>query len=326
MARKSRIEYSGACYHVINRGNYRSWIFESAGARTSFLSCLEEVCLAMGWRLYSWVLMSNHYHLCVQTPDPNLVEGMKWLQSTFANRFNRYRKANGHVFQGRYQAILLDSAVVGSVCHYIHLNPVRAGLIAAGELQSYVDSSFHQTWYPSKRWSFLDVSTALSEAGDLLDTHHGRLSYRHYLEWLSTEDTACKQMGFEKMCKGWAKGNKEFKKAVLDDLKDGVSQKVVESEAAELREPLWERRLQQGLAALCKTDLDLLSARKSVDWKVALARHLRESSLAPNRWIAEHLHMGTPDSVSSRVSEHRKSESAKMISWERLKMLECVDL
>ena len=63
MARKSRIEYSGAYYHVINRGNYRSWIFESEGARLSFLSCLEEVCLAKGWRLHGWVLMSNHYHL-----------------------------------------------------------------------------------------------------------------------------------------------------------------------------------------------------------------------------------------------------------------------
>ena len=135
MARKVRIEYSGAYYHVINRGNYRSWIFESEGARVSFLDCLKEVCLAKGWRLHSWVLMSNHYHLCIETPDPNLVDGMKWLQSTFANRFNRYRKANGHVFQGRYKAILLDVDAVGPVCHYIYLNPVRAGLVEAAMLQ-----------------------------------------------------------------------------------------------------------------------------------------------------------------------------------------------
>lgn len=76
MARKVRIEYADAYYHVINRGNYRSWIFESEGARGSFLKCLVEVCVAKGWRLHAWVLMSNHYHLCLQTPEPNLVDGM----------------------------------------------------------------------------------------------------------------------------------------------------------------------------------------------------------------------------------------------------------
>ena len=81
----------------------------------------------MQWRLHAWCLMGNHYHLCIQTPQPNLVEGMKWLQSTFANKFNRLRKANGHVFQGRYKAILLDAEAIAAVCHYIHLNPVRAG-------------------------------------------------------------------------------------------------------------------------------------------------------------------------------------------------------
>ncbi|MGZ0708700.1 hypothetical protein ACWPKO_10220 [Coraliomargarita sp. W4R53] len=113
--------------------------------------------------------------------------------------------------QGCYQAIMLDSDSVGAVCHYIHLNPVRASLVAGVDLQNYVDSSFHQIWYPSKRWSFFEASTALSEAGGLSDTRSGRRSYRGYLEWLSTDDTMCKQLGFEKMCKGWAKGSKDFK-------------------------------------------------------------------------------------------------------------------
>jgi len=155
---------------------------------------------------------------------------MKWLQSTFANRFNRYRNANGHVFQGRYQAILLDPDAVDGVCHYIHLNPVRAGLVSAADLQSYSDSGFHQIWYPSKRWSFFEASTALDEAGGLSDTRSGRRSYRDYLEWLSTDDITRKQLGFDQMCKGWAKGSKDFKQAVMDDLKEGISQKVVESQ------------------------------------------------------------------------------------------------
>jgi len=98
MPRKSRIEFAGAHYPVINRGNYTDWIFKTEGARRSFLECLKLCCEAQGWELRSWCLMSNHYHLLIHTPEPNLVEGMRWLQSTFANRCNRYRKVNGHVF------------------------------------------------------------------------------------------------------------------------------------------------------------------------------------------------------------------------------------
>jgi len=262
----------------------------------------------------------------VETPEPNLVEGMKWLQSTFANRFNRCRKANGHVFQGRYKAILLDGNAVGPVCHYIHLNPVRAGLVAPAELQSYSASSFHPLWYPSKRWPFFASVTALEEAGGLSDTPVGRRSYRHYLAWLSEEDAEKKRLGFEKMCRGWVKGSKEFRKAVLEDLKDDMCLKVVEAEAEELREPLWERRLKQGLEALGKSKAELLSARKGCDWKVALARYLRESSLVPNRWLADRLNMGTPKSVSSRVSSHRAAKQGRGSPWNKLKKLECVDL
>ena len=91
--------------------------------------------------------MGNHYHLLIQPPDANLVDGMRWLQSTFANRFNRFRGVNGHVFQGRYKSILLDTDAIGAVAHYIHLNPVRAGLVAAEQLEGYQASSFHQLWY-----------------------------------------------------------------------------------------------------------------------------------------------------------------------------------
>ncbi len=128
----------------------------------------------MEWRLYGWCLMSNHYHLCVETPHPNLVEGMGWLQSTFANRFNRFRQSNGHVFQGRYKAILLDGDAVGPVCHYIHLNPVRAGLVDASALQSYKDSGFARLWYPSRRRVFEFPEVSLDHAGGLSDSPAGR--------------------------------------------------------------------------------------------------------------------------------------------------------
>ena len=79
MARKLRIEYEGALYHVINRGNYRADIFASDGAREAFEECLWEACEKTGWRIHAWVMMNNHYHLLLETPEANLVAGMKWL-------------------------------------------------------------------------------------------------------------------------------------------------------------------------------------------------------------------------------------------------------
>jgi putative transposase len=325
MARKARIEFEGAYYHVINRGNYRSWIFETTGARKSFLECLVLTCESKGWRLHGWCLMGNHYHLLIQTPHANLVDGMRWLQSTFANRFNSYRKESGHVFQGRYKAILLDCDAIASVAHYIHLNPVRAGLVTAESLQDYEASSFHQLWYPRKRWSFCDMESSLDGAGGLKDTPAGRRSYREYLAWLSIDEPARKRMGFEQMCKGWAKGSAEFKKAVLGDVEDLEQKQIVESEAREMREPYWEALLAQGLELLGKQVSDLKTDRKGAGWKVALARYLRERALVPNRWLVNSLSMGTTNSLSSQITRHRNQRVPDGGAWGALKNQENVD-
>jgi len=260
--------------------------------------------------------MGNHYHLCIETPEPNLVEGMRWLQSTFANRFNRFRQSNGHVFQGRYKAILLDTDALGAVCHYIHLNPVRAGLVEAGELQEYAESSFARLWYPSRRRDFEHLEVGLEFAGGLSDTRAGRRKYRDYLSWLSETDAEKKRLGFEKMTRGWVKGTTDFKKSILDDLKDEQMQKVVESEASEMREPRWERALGEALSVLGRGDSELSSCRKGEDWKVDIARHLRERYLTPYRWIVEHLNMGAPSYAQSLVSRRRKQKSSK--EWKTL--------
>ena len=154
--------------------------------------------------------MGNHYHLCVETPHPNLVEGMRWLQSTFANRFNRFRNSNGHVFQGRYKAILLDGHALGAVCHYIHLNPVRAGLVRAMSLQTYSDSSFARLWYPSLRRSYEFPEVALEYAGTLTDSMAGRRKYRDYLSWLSETDAEKQRLGFGEDDSWVGKGQQRF--------------------------------------------------------------------------------------------------------------------
>ena len=126
MARQLRLEYPGAIYHVINRGNYRAYVFTSAGAKQAFEECLFAACARSGWLLHAFVIMGNHYHLALETPQGNLVAGMQWLQSTFANRFNKLRGEREHLFQGRYKSLLVEEGeALGLLCHYLHLNPVR---------------------------------------------------------------------------------------------------------------------------------------------------------------------------------------------------------
>ena len=91
MARKLRLEFAGTCYHVVNRGNYRRDLFAGKGAAMAFERCLLEAGTAFGWRLHAFIMMSNHFHLAVETPEPNLSDDMKWLQGTWAARFNRFR-------------------------------------------------------------------------------------------------------------------------------------------------------------------------------------------------------------------------------------------
>jgi len=110
MARKARFERTGGLYHVINRGSYRSWIFESDGAKKSFEKALLEAAKRSGWILHAYCVMGNHFHLALETPEPNLSEGMRWLQSSFATRFNRFRKENGHVFQGRFKSLVVEDS------------------------------------------------------------------------------------------------------------------------------------------------------------------------------------------------------------------------
>ncbi|MBM3853127.1 MAG: hypothetical protein FJ399_08215 [Verrucomicrobia bacterium] len=95
IARKLRLESPGACYHVINRGNYRAQVFAMEKTRAAFEACVFEACEKSGWLLHAFVVMNNHYHLALETPEGNLVAGMQWLQATFANRFNRRRRGAG---------------------------------------------------------------------------------------------------------------------------------------------------------------------------------------------------------------------------------------
>lgn len=130
MARPLRVEYEGAFYHVINRGNAGEDLFISRYDREKFLSYLEKAVERYGIRIHTYCLMTNHYHLLVETPLANLSSAMKWINVSYASYFNRKRNRTGHLFQGRFKSILVQAdAYLKQLSRYIHLNPVRAKMV-----------------------------------------------------------------------------------------------------------------------------------------------------------------------------------------------------
>ena len=104
MARKLRVQYPGAIYHVMSRGNRRERIYADDQDRQNFLRTLGDTCEKTNWQVHAYCLMDNHFHAVVERPQPNLVDGMKWLLGTYTSRFNRRHRVMGHLFSGRYKA------------------------------------------------------------------------------------------------------------------------------------------------------------------------------------------------------------------------------
>lgn len=134
MARPLRIEYPGAFYHVTSRGNEKKDIFKTVADREKFLFYLASACARYGAEIHAYCLMTNHYHLMLETPFGNLSLVMKYINSSYTTYFNIKSKRVGHLLQGRYKAILVEAdAYAAELSRYIHLNPVRAGMVKSPE-------------------------------------------------------------------------------------------------------------------------------------------------------------------------------------------------
>ena len=314
MARKLRLEFPGACYHVINRGNYRADIFRTEGAKAAFEAGLFEACAKSGWVLHAHVLMSNHYHLALETPVGNLVTGMQWLQATFANRFNRLRGVRGHLFQGRYKALLVEEGEpLGMVCHYIHLNPVRAGIQPVERLKDYRYSSYWYLRRPEARPACLQATTALTEAGALADNAAGWESYADYLAWQAVEGPAGKSKAYVSLSRGWALGGAGFKATLIRDHALAAESRAWEDQGAEeIRQHAWEELFTRAMRILGRKESEWTEGPKSAPWKVAVATFLKERTQASNPWLARRLAMGRPIYVSRLVSAARRALPAAL--------------
>lgn len=134
MARPLRIEFPGAVYHITSRGNEKKEIFRNDHDREDFLNILQRIVSRYNWLCHAYCLMDNHYHLLIETPDGNLSIGMRQLNGVYTQRFNKRQGRVGHLFQGRYKAVVLqkDSHLL-EVCRYVVLNPLRARIVESPE-------------------------------------------------------------------------------------------------------------------------------------------------------------------------------------------------
>jgi len=184
MSRPLRLDHAGALWHVTSRGNERREVFVDDADRREFLQLLGRSVELFGWKLHAWVLMGNHYHLLVGTPEATLSRGMRQLNGDYAQHFNRRHGRDGHVFQGRFKAILVQrDAHLLEVSRYIVRNPVRAGMVASPG--DWPWSSFRATAGLESAPEWLDTSFLLEQFGSRRATAASK-----YREFVLDKDAA----------------------------------------------------------------------------------------------------------------------------------------
>jgi REP element-mobilizing transposase RayT len=178
MARPLRIEYEGAVYHVTSRGNERKHIFRNDEDREIFLNTLEKVNKRFNWLCHAYCLMDNHYHLIIETPDGNLSKGMRQLNGVYTQMFNMRHKGAGHIFQGRYKAILIQKEThLLEVCRYVVLNPVRSK--TAEKPEAWQWSSYKATVGSDKTHPYLTKDWILGQFSN--KRRHAEEKYKEFV-------------------------------------------------------------------------------------------------------------------------------------------------
>ena len=296
MARPLRIEYAGATYHVMSRGNARQAIFRDDIDRGNLLEDLEDVVVRCGWELFSFVFMPNHIHLFFRTPRPNLSRGMQRFLSAYANGYARRHRRPGHLFQGRFKGELIeDESYFWTVSRYIHLNPVRGKHPPAGHPRDWPWSSYPGYADNRKRLSWLAYDMVLEAWQGGSGGSDPAAAYRRYVEQglkIPPENP------FAKAAHGWLLGSKGF----VDKIRSKMKSPRFADEVPRAR-PLASVDIESVLAAVAryyKVDRKILAsrgnghiARPAAAW---LARRLTTATL---RELSAPLGLGRPESVSN---------------------------
>jgi REP element-mobilizing transposase RayT len=315
------------------RGDRREAIFADDKDRECFIGTLAQAGKRSGWRIHAYVLMGNHYHLLVETPGANLVRGMTWFQTTYTVRYNARHKASGHLYGGRYKAVLVEATDGGAgeadyfatLMDYIHLNPVRAGLVKGTGDRSPEVGSYRWSSLPeygkrsSARAGFLETARGF-DAFELKDGPAGR---RQFVERVAHRAGREKRgecglaeiegQGLQStLRRGWCYGSATFKERMLGLAEDLLSSRSSGNDkggnyrGAELRDYGTKRAeaiIAAGLDALGLDGGMLREMKKSADEKSLIAAIVREETTVKARWLAEKLHMGSVANVSRASRE-----------------------
>jgi putative transposase len=294
MARQLRVEYQGALYHLLNRGDHREPIFHDDSDCHCFVQTLEEVCEKTAWQVHSYALIPNHFHLVIETPQPNLVAGMQWLLGTYTSRFNRRHRLTGHLFAGRYKSLIVDGSGNGylkTVCDYVHLNPARAKLVMPGRpLKDYRWSSWPAYLSPpSRRPPWLRVDRLLSEHGIPKDSPAGRRELeRRVEEWRKREA----KTDYGAIQRGWCLGNDDFRKELLEMMSERMGPEHYGAERGETDAEKAQRIVSEELEKRNWREKDLVTRAKGDEEKVKIALRLRAETVQTVKWIADRLSLG----------------------------------
>ncbi len=321
MARPLRYEAAGSVYHVMARGDGGKSVFEDEMDRYSWVNLIEKACARFGWRVHAWVLMGNHFHLLLETPEPNLVAGMKWVLGVYSQGWNRRRQRRGHVFQGRYKAVVVngeekDGSYFKILADYIHLNPVRAGWLGGDTgkpLRSWRWSSFGN-YAGSKKPDWLETERVL-RAFQLSEDARGCKAYANYLEARALDPKgAMTDESLTELRRGWHLGDKSFAEKVLEALSETTKPKrrrgSVAGEAASAHDEYAAEQI--AVAALhalkAPTESSQLQGKgKWIEETTLVAVLIRKRTGVKNRWVATRLGMGHECNVTRairRVNDH----------------------
>jgi len=315
MARKLRVQYEGAIFHVMNRGDHREDIFRTEKDRELFLETLGQTCAKTDWQIHSWCLMRNHFHLVIETPKANLVDGMKWFLGTYTSRFNRRYQLFGHLFSGRYKALFVDGSGNGylkTVCDYVHLNPARAKLLSYRQkLSAYRWSSYGEYLKePSRRWRWLRVDRLLGEHGIPKDSVAGRQEFENRMELRREAEDG---QEFRGILRGWCLGGETFRKELLAQISEKRGAEHYGQEVRESAEEKANRIVKEELEKLGWQEADLRRRRKGDPEKLGIALRLRQETTMTLAWTAQRLKMGTKTHLSHllywRGKERKRTKS-----------------
>ena len=296
----------------MSRGDRLEAIYRDEEDREKFLSALGEACEKAGWEVYAYCLMKNHFHLVLETPQPTLVAGMKWLLGTYTQRYNARHRERGHVFAGRYKSLLVDNRdnyYLRVVCNYVHLNPLRAHLLEEGAgLESYPWSSYPEYLKsPGKRKSWIRVDRLMGEMG-CKESARGREDFAKIMEARIEEAIEEEETLMGKIRRGWKFGADDFLERLEEKLgmvaKRGSHREV---EVQETMEAKAERIIDEEMRQRRMTPERWKKLKKMDPVKVEIACRLRRETILTMGWIAKRLTAGTAGTLA--VGLHHSKQS-----------------